>query len=253
MTMRRFSAIAVLVTITLSPYGLAAQEARDPISAAVASPARPAADVERDPLRKPAEVLHFAGVKPGDRVIDVLPGKGYFTRLFSGIVGSQGHVYAVIPAELLKLAPTLQDDMKPVTNDPDFGNVSVVVAPTASLATPDAVDVVWSSDAYHAIYGFAGADAADRLNQAIFKMLKPGGVYLVIDHAAKDGASTSSAKSLLRMDAATVKAQIIAAGFIYNGESGVLRNADDPHDRIVTAPEIRGRTDQFVMKFSKPN
>jgi predicted methyltransferase len=225
---------------------------RSAIAAAVASPDRPAADVQRDAARKPAELLSFAGIKPGDRVADLIPGGGYFTRLFSNAVGPTGHVYAVVPAEILKLAPKSLDSARAIPTGTAFTNVSVISAPLAALAIPEVLDVAWTSDNYHDVYGFVGPDAAAQMDAAVYKALKPGGIFIVVDHVAKTGTSDASAHTLHRIDPETVKQQALAAGFKLEAESSVLRNPQDTHDMAVFAPAIRGHTDQFVLKFRKP-
>jgi predicted methyltransferase len=222
------------------------------VSAAVASPGRPKADTDRDAMRHPGELIAFAGLKPGDRVAELMPGQGYFTRLFSKVVGPQGHIYAVIPAELAKLSSRNTGVINALAHEPGFGNVTLLVQPTAEIAPPEPLDLAWTSDNYHDIYGFFGAEHAAALDAAVFKALKPGGVFIVIDHVAKAGTSDTSPKGLHRIDPATVKAQVLAAGFRLEGESSVLANPADTHDVIVFSPTIRGRTDQFVMKFRKP-
>jgi predicted methyltransferase len=222
------------------------------IQAAVASPERPAADAQRDAARKPAELLAFAGVKPGDRVADLIPGGGYFTRLFSNAVGPTGHVYAVVPAEFVKLAPKSLAAAQAIPTKTSFTNVTVVSEPLAALMMPEPLDVAWTSDNYHDVYGFVGAAAAAQLDAAVFKALKPGGVFVVVDHAANPGTSDTSSNTLHRIDPETVKQQALAAGFKLEAESSLLRNPDDKHDVAVFAPAVRGHTDQFVLKFRKP-
>jgi predicted methyltransferase len=252
-----FAAVA-LFTLAAPAYAapahaeLAHAELADPIAAAVASPDRPAADTARDATRKPAALLAFAGIKPGDRVGDIMPGQGYFTRIFSNLVGPTGHVYAIVPAELAQRKPALVEAMNTLATTPNFHNVSPVVVPTASITAPEKLDVAWTSDNYHDVYGFFGADQAAAMDRAVFAALKPGGVFVVIDHVAHDGASATAPKTLHRIDPATVKAQVLAAGFTLEAQSDTLQNPADTHDLKVFDPAIRGRTDQFVFKFRKP-
>jgi predicted methyltransferase len=226
--------------------------AEDAVDAAVASGDRPAADTARDARRMPAALVRFAGVKAGDRVADIVPATGYFTRIFANVVGPSGRVFAIVPKELLAVLPTAADDVKRLAGESKFRNVSVLVAPTAQISAPEPLDVAWTSDNYHDIYGFFGPAQAAALDAAVFRMLKPGGVFIVIDHVAKPGTSATSPRTLHRIDPETVKTQILAAGFRFVGESGVLANASDKHNLVVFAPSIKGRTDQFAMKFAKP-
>ncbi len=219
---------------------------------AISNPDRPQTDVDKDGLRKPALLMSFAGVKPGDKILELIPGTGYFTRIFSNIVGSRGHVYALVPSELMKVAPKSADDVNLLVTQPPFSNVSVSITPSASVAAAEPVDVVWTSDNYHDIYGFFGADQALAFDRAVFKALKPGGTFIVIDHVAKENTSDVSPKTLHRIDPATVKAQVVQAGFEFVGESNALYNPDDTHELLVFNPVVRGKTDQFAYRFRKP-
>jgi len=235
------------------------------VTAAVASPDRPAAETQRDNARKPADLMLFSGIKPGDRVVDLMPGGGYFTRIFSKTVGPSGHVYAFVPAEFLKIAPKSLAAAQGIPNDA-YANVTVVSQPLADLSVGAPVDAVWTSDNYHDVYGFVGAAAAAQLDAAVYRALKPGGVFIVVDHVAIAGTSDTSAHTLHRIDPETVKQQVLAAGFKLEAESDVLRNPQDPHDAPVSGPAVRGpagqfatmirrtggHTDQFVLKFRKP-
>ena len=222
------------------------------VTAAVSSPDRPPEDVARDAGRKPAALLEFAGVKPGDTVADVMPGKGYFTRLFSNTVGKGGHVFAIVPTSLLHVKPDAADAVKKLVQLPAFANTVVVETPIAVMVMPSAPDVAWTSDNYHDAYGFFGAERAAEMDRAIFHDLRKGGVFIVIDHAAAPGHGGADATTLHRIDPETVKAQVLAAGFKLAAESDLLRNPADPHTAKVFAPEIRGHTDQFIFKFVKP-
>lgn len=224
----------------------------DPVASAIAAPDRPAADTARDADRKPAALLAFAGIAPGQTVADILPGGGYFTRIFSKLVGPAGHVDAVIPAEILQVAPKAADATRAIAAEPGYANVAVVVSPAAELAVPAPVDVAWTSQNYHDVYGFDGPAAAAAFDAAVFRMLKPGGTFIVIDHAAAPGSGDIPEKTLHRIDPAIVKAQVAAAGFVLVGESDALRNPADDHSLKVFDPAIRGHTDQFVLRFRKP-
>ncbi len=222
------------------------------IVAAVGAPDRPAADVARDAQRHPAELIAFAGIKPGDQVADFMPGAGYFSRIFSHVVGKTGHVYAIVPDFMMKLMPARVKAVQAMAAEPPYGNISVRVDPVGSVAKGLALDAVWTSDNYHDVYGFFGPQAAADLDAAVFRALKPGGVFLVIDHEAVSGTSETAPKTLHRIDPKTVIAQVLAAGFQLEAESTLLRNAADPHTAKVFDPAVRGHTDQFVYKFRKP-
>lgn len=253
--MARKSVVAAAAAFMLASSGamaLAASDIPANDAAAVADATRPAADTARDADRKPAEMLAFSGVKPGDKVVDLMPGGGYFTRLFSAAVGPTGKVYAFDPAEFAKFSKTpLPANGAP--GDPARPNVTFLTAPANSFSTPEPVDVVWTAQNYHDLHdSFAKPADLALVNAAIFKALKPGGVYIVLDHAALPGSGLSATDTLHRIDPAAVRREVEAAGFKYVGESTVLRNPADPHTALVFNPAIKGKTDQFVFKFRKP-
>ena len=222
------------------------------VAAAVAGANRPDADKQRDDGRKPAETIAFAGLKPGQTIADFLPGTGYYDRIFSGVVGAKGHVYAFYPAEMkaFSKSPLPADGTKPFDK---YDNVTSVSTPANDFALPAPVDMVWISDNYHDIHDpfFAPAEVA-KVNAAVFKALKPGGIYLVLDHAAPAGSGLADTNTTHRIDEVVVKTEVEAAGFQLVGESDALRNAADDHSKLVFDPSVRGHTDQFILKFRKP-
>ena len=223
------------------------------IAKAVADPKRPKEDTDRDAERKPAEMLVFAQVKPGQRVVDFMPGGGYFTRLFANAVGPKGRVYAFTPSELgkfVKEGPLPVNGSQP---DKDRPNVFALVAPVDIFATPEPVDMVWTSQNYHDLHDpFMGPADMKVFDTAVFNALKPGGVFVVLDHAAPDGSGVSDTNTLHRIDEAAVKSEVTSVGFVLDGESDVLRNPADPRNALVFDKSIRGHTDQFILRFRKP-
>ena len=234
------------------------------VAAAVAAPAIPAyvtaavadkgrdADRDIDARRHPAELIAFSGVKPGDKVVDLIPGSGYFTKVFSKIVGPKGHVFMIWPNEYAKEA---QPD--PVKNQElaktGYPNTSVILQPGAAFATPEPVDLVFTVQNYHDYPDkFMGKIDPMIFNRAVYKALKPGGVFLVVDHTAEAGSGMRDTDTLHRIDPAIVKKQVTEAGFVYEGESQVLRNPADDLKKVVFDKAIRGHTDQFIYKFRKP-
>jgi predicted methyltransferase len=245
-----FAAAAVLTAALATPGAYAARHTSIPkyITEAVADKARPAADTERDANRKPAETLAFAGVKPGDQVVELAPGKGYYTRLLSAVVGANGKVYATSgPPKPGAPPPPVQA----IAGDPHYGNVSVLIGKYSELKLPADSDVVWTTQNYHDFHNIPEFEVAT-LNKAVFDALKPGGIYFVLDHAAAAGSGTRDTNTLHRIDEETVKQEVKAAGFELAGESMILRNKDDPHTGKVFEPPIQGHTDQFLLKFRKP-
>ncbi len=245
---------ATLVScLALAPASRAAK-IPEPIAAALADPSRPAADRERDSNRKPGETLAFTEVKPGDQVAELLPGAGYYTRIFSKVVGAAGHVYALVPAPPPNApadTPDFAARVKAIAADPKYSNVSVVVEPFSELKTPVPVDLVWTSQNYHDLHNFPGLDVGV-FNQLVFEALKPGGIYLVLDHSAEPGSGLRDTGTLHRIDADIVKKEVLAAGFVFVGGSDLLREPGDSRTVKVFDPSVRGKTDQFILKFRKP-
>jgi predicted methyltransferase len=231
------------VAIALPPY----------VAAALSDPSRPAADMVRDKDRHPGEVLAFAGVRPGAKVADLIPGGGYFTRIFSKAVGPRGRVYAYVPDELTKLAKR-EPAVNAIARDPAFSNVTVILNTLPNFSAPEKLDLVFTAQNYHDMHDkFMGPADLSVVNRQIFRALKPGGVFLVIDHSAEPGSGLRDTETLHRIDSAVVKSEVTAAGFIFEGESRVLRDAGDSRKANVFDPSIRGKTDQFVYKFRKPS
>lgn len=242
-----------LVVLSTFNQAGAAQSLSAIIAAAIADPGRPAADREQDVNRKPLEVLEFAGVKPGDRVADFIPGGGYVTRLFSKIVGNNGHVYAIVPEELVAMRANADAAVKAIAADKEYGNVTVLKEPAQRFSAPEKLDMVWTSMNYHDLHDkFLGPVDMAVLNKKIFNALKPGGIYLVLDHAAAAGSGLRDTETLHRIDPAAVKKEVLAAGFVLEAESDVLRNPQDDHTAKVFDPSVRGKTDKFIFKFQKP-
>ncbi len=224
------------------------------IAAAVADPGRPADDRARDADRKPAEVVAFAGVKPGDTVVDLIPGGGYFTRILSKAVGPTGHVYALVPSYVAKIYPQAATAMQALAAEPAYRNVTVWVEGVGKLAGQGPVDMVWTSQNYHDLHGPSlPPDTASVIDHAVLAALRPGGVFVIEDHVAEAGSGVRDAGTLHRIDPAFVRDEVVSAGFVLEAESPVLRNPLDPHTARVFDPSIRGHTDQFVFKFRKPS
>lgn len=243
--------LAACAAVSLGAVAVAAPAVPAYVSAAVADKGRDA-DRGIDARRHPAEVIAFSGVKPGDKVVDLIPGSGYFTKVFSKIVGPKGHVYMIWPNEYAKEA---QPD--PVKNaelaKTGYANTSVILQPGAAFATPEPVDLVFTAQNYHDYPDkFMGKIDPMVLNRAVYKALKPGGVFLVVDHTAEAGSGMRDTDTLHRIEPAIVRKQVTDAGFVYEGESKVLRNPADDLKKVVFDKAIRGHTDQFIYKFRKP-
>jgi predicted methyltransferase len=220
---------------------------------AVADPNRPADQRALDAERKPIEVLNFTGITRGWKVVDLMPGAGYYTRLFSKVVGPKGAVYALQPIEMDKVAPKNLPLLHSFAGTAIYPNVTVLVQPIAKLDIPTGVDMVWTSQNYHDLHDpFMGTPDMAHLNKAIYDALKPGGIYIVLDHAAAAGTGVSKTNDLHRIDPAVVKAEVTAAGFEFVGESDAERNPADDHTLPIFDKSIKGKTDRFIYKFRKP-
>ena len=207
-----------------------------------------------DAARKPGPLIALAGVKPGDKVLDLIPGSGYWTRIFSKVVGPDGKVYAVWPQAYARDAMGNVADLRKMSADKYYGNIVTEVQPTTKLSAPEKLDVVWTSQNFHDYPDeFMGKGDPAQLAKDAYNLLKPGGVFIVIDHRAKDGHGFSDTDTLHRVDPAAVRKAAEAAGFKFAGESKALENSADPLDIPVFAPSIRGHTSRFAYKFVKPS
>jgi predicted methyltransferase len=219
------------------------------ITAAVADPRRPQADRDRDALRHPAEIMAFAGVQPGWRVADVGPGGGYYTRLFAVAVGPEGRVYGI------DRAGTPERPRPLAAFAAEYGNIEHLTAGYQGWTIAEPLDAVFVSQIYHDwFYPQLGLDVP-ALNRQIFNALRPGGVYVIIDHAAAAGHTINPdpQADIHRIDQAQIVREVTAAGFVLEEESQVLRNPGDNRSVRVFEGDIRGHTDQFVLRFRKPS
>jgi predicted methyltransferase len=221
------------------------------ITRAINDPAR-AADRKDDARRKIADVMAFSGVKPGDKVLELVPGSGYWTRVFSRIVGPHGHVYTVWPNEMAKYSAKSFANWQGLAKD-TYKNVGLLKEPAASLSVPQKVDVVFTSQNYHDYHDpFMGPVDMKKFDKQVYDALKPGGVFIVIDHIAPAGSGISDTDTLHRIDPEVVKQEVESAGFVFDGSSDALVNPKDPLNIKVFDPSIRGHTSQFIYRFKKP-
>jgi len=215
--------------------------------AAIVDPLRPAEEVARDPLRRPDRILAFAQVAPGQKIADIRPGAGYFTRLFARTVGDTGRVYAFIPNRTAAREDPLADSLAAL-----YPNVVRINGDLDTMRFPEPLDTVFMSQEYHDFHIPAFNTDVARMNQAVFAALKPGGTYIVIDHAGRPGTTNTEVLSLHRIEGAFLRREVEAAGFVFDGESTAVANPEDDRTINVFDPAIRGRTDQFVYRFRKP-
>jgi len=224
------------------------------LTAAVADSSRPDSDTTRDADRKPEQTLAFSGVKPGDQVADYVADSGYFTRLFSSVVGSKGHVYAVEPTGFFKFEHFVKAVAELQGYAVTHPNVTVTTAAALEgLKFPEKLDLFWISRNYHDLHDeFMGPVDIAAFNKAVYSALKPGGFYVILDHSAAPGAPANVTETLHRIESSTVRREVEAAGFKFDSESSILANPADPRTARVFDPTIRGHTDQFILKFRKP-
>jgi predicted methyltransferase len=209
-------------------------------SSVLAHPERLAAERELDDARKPAEVMAFYQVKRGDRVADLLAGRGYYTIILAQIVGPEGVVYSTNTRE--------REDWSDRFKKSAFANVRTIVGPVDKNALPQdgSLDFAFTHLNYHDV----PRAARSGMNKLILSSLKKGGTYGVIDHSAREGSGDADANTLHRIDKQLVIKEVTEAGFKLAGEGKMLARPDDKRDFNVN--KVRNQDDRFVLKFVKP-
>src|SRR3954469_3428781 len=235
MKFRTLTMIAAGLALTATAQSGQSRPPSRAILAAVADPGRPAEDVARDPARKPAEMVAFAGVRPGQRIVELIPGGGYYTRILARAVGPRGHVYAVVTPGFSQ-RPGAMDRLRATIAA--YPNVEIVVSDLGALTMTQPVDLVWTSENYHDLHNGPTANVAG-VNRAVFGVLRPGGIYYIEDHSAP-GTGVGAPSTLHRIDPQAVRAEVAAAGFLFEAESPLLANPADPHTARVNDPAISG-------------
>lgn len=243
MTRAFASLIAAALLASCASTGGADAPGASIYAAAVADSRRPAADVARDALRKPAEIVAFAGVQRGDVIAEIAPGGGYYTRILAETVGPEGKVYALVPP-FFASRPGGLDAINALAAQ--YSNVEVLVADFATMSLPQPVDLVWTTENYH---DFAGGNIA-AINASTFNALRPGGIYFVEDHSAP-GTGLTATSTLHRIDPAVVTEQVIGAGFALEAHSDLLHNPADPH--TANPRDVQPTSDKFALRFRRPN
>ena len=235
-------------------FAAAHANAADAYDAAVANPQRSAADLKRDPLDHPAEILRLSGIKPGMRVADVLAGDGYYSELASYVVGPTGKVFMINnaafdhwsePALEARLKSHRLANVEHETLDLDHLNLA-----------PASLDAVFLVKVYHDLYWvdpegvWPKFDTRGVLDQLVHA-LKPGGVLVLVDHSAKSGSGNSAATTLHRIDETFALKDFEARGLKAVAKSDLLRRPEDARDQISYKGAALGRTDRFVLVFRK--
>jgi predicted methyltransferase len=226
----------------------------DAIARALRDKARPARDRARDRRDHAAEVLAFADLRAGEVVADFLPFRGYFTRLFSALVGPAGRVFACVPDVLSKIERIAAGRAEIAAFAPALGNVALLDgAPEDAGAPPEPLDLFWIAQNFHDLHDpFMGPVDIVRFNAAAFAALKPGGRLILIDHVAELDAPETVTDTLHRISPALARLELEAAGFVFDGQSPALANPDDEHRLSVFARGRRYHTDRFIFRFRRP-
>jgi predicted methyltransferase len=225
----------------------------DPIRAAVTAADRDDKDRALDAGRKPAEVLAFFKLAPDQKIGELFAGGGYTTEIMARVVGDGGKVYAQNTKDILDRfarKPLTERLAKPVMKNTVMVEQPAETPLPAGTKNLDAVICILN---YHDLV-WLKADRA-KMNKAVLAALKPGGVYGIVDHSAKQGTGLDDVQTLHRIDEDAVKKEILAAGFKLDGESDLLRNPEDPRDwnpSPTKAGEKRGTSDRFTLRFVKP-
>jgi predicted methyltransferase len=242
--------IQPVATSTTETAPLPATQIPADITAAINSPERPASDKALDAGRRPDQILAFYDIKPGMKIADIFAGGGYMTELYARIVGPSGTVYSQngpFPEKFKKIGDAWEQRLK----EPALKNVVKVSkpfdAPDLLPVPPDSLDAVIIHLNYHDLVGFKLN--RENLNAAVFKALKPGGVYGIVDHSAAAGTGDTQTATLHRIDEDFLIKDVEKAGFKLSGASSALRHPED--DRTWLVFKHRGQTDRFMLKFTK--
>ncbi len=231
-------------------FSLAGHAAANPsaVALAVADASRPKADRDADAHRKPVQTLAFSGVKPGDKVGELFPGGGYYTRMLSDVVGPTGAVYALETTRW----PDSVAATKKVLDEKGRGNVHLTATTFGTFDIPEKIDLFWITQNYHDLHiaKYGNVDMA-AFNKHVHDALKPGGIYFIVDHQANAGTTEAQIADLHRIEKAQAIREVEAAGFKLIGEDASLANPADDHTKTIFDKAVQGHTDQYMLKFRK--
>ena len=221
----------------------------DDIARAVADTSRPKSDSGRDALRNPAATIAFAGATTGMVIGELYPCGGYFSRMLSDVVGPKGKIYGL---ETTRWKGCLPADQK-MAAEPGRTNVTVSAAAFGVFDLPQKIDLFWITQNYHDLHikEYGAVDMA-AFNRHVFEVLKPGGVYFILDHQANPGTTQDAIAKLHRIEKSQVIREVTAAGFKLVAEGSFLHRAADDHTKPIFDPSIQGKTDQYALKFQRP-
>ncbi|WP_232475853.1 class I SAM-dependent methyltransferase [Flavisphingomonas formosensis] len=225
------------------------------VARAVAAPGRPADMVALDAGRQPAKVLDFLGLKPGERVLDFAAGGGYYTEILARSVGPKGMVIGFEHPSFVEEEKARKGWEALLARQKNARLMSVPIGQFA--AAPNSFDFVLFHLVYHDLYWESEKYKYPRIDPArvlsmLFSVVKPGGIVGVVDHVGPAGDTREVVEKFHRIDPETIKADFAKAGFVLDGESDLLRNPGDAHDKLVFDPAIRGKTDRVILRFRKP-
>lgn len=218
---------------------------------------RSEADKADDEIRKAAEVLQFTGIMPGMTVLEIEAGGGYYTEILSGMVGENGKVYHQNPAPFDAFMDPKDVEARFGEDGKRLGNVTRIKSNFDVFDVPDnSIDVATWFLGPHELF-FTPDDgntfgSPDASYAEIFRVLKPGGKFIALDHAAAAGAPETTGNSTHRIDPGTVKSRAEAAGLVLTKSSNALANAEDDLEKNVFDPTVRRKTDRFLHMYVKP-
>jgi predicted methyltransferase len=241
--------LALLAGAAIAPPALA-----DRYSEAVAHPGRTAADLKRDEIDHPAEVLRLTGIRPGMVVADFLAGDGYYSELLSYVVGPRGRVYLLNNKAYDQWSDNQWETRLLGGRLPNVEHRTIDVH---FLGFPaHSIDAILLVKVYHDLYWQPNRGPwpkidPDAVLTEIARVVKPGGILLLIDHSAQPGTGSSQAGTLHRIDEDFARADFEKHGFVLIARSNALRRADDPRTLITYQGEMLGKTDRFVLVFRR--
>jgi predicted methyltransferase len=244
------AAVALALALAAVASGPVMAQRGNIVMTAPTDPSR--GDALSNPIFKGPEVIKFIGLKRGQKIADIFSGR--FTTAFAKQVGPRGKVYAVTPSEMIKVHPEITDQINQHKTEAAYKGVEFTTPSINAFDLPANLDAVFIRQNYHDLHTtiMGGPVDVPAFNRKVFAALKPGGVFVILDHAALPGSAMTAPQRLHRIDQEIVKQEMLAAGFVFDGESPVLHNTTDDHSKMVLDASILGQTDQFLLRFKKP-